>query len=190
MSEAAIRVATSDDAAAFLPVLRQAYAPLVRMGFHFTATRVGLDEVREALRKQSTFLLERTETSGSRKILASATVRFPWLAGERHYAPYPCIRWVFVVPDAQGQGLAHRMLDHVEDGFLRQQIKAPAVYLGTASRHPWLPGLYERRGYEPFHHNVNPLGIPLVWLRKVLIPDLYAALESPREWTRDFPGAA
>ena len=32
---------------------------------------------------------------------------------------------------------------------------------------------YERGGYVPFDRSTNALGTPLVWLRKILIPELY-----------------
>ena len=78
----------------------------------------------------------------------------------------------------------HTLLEHVETQFLAAQVKAPATYLATAIHHPWLQSYYERGGYVPFDRSTNALGTPLVWLRKILIPDLYedpATADAPPE---------
>ncbi|KAF1023369.1 MAG: putative N-acetyltransferase YtmI [Paracidovorax wautersii] len=82
-------------------------------------------------------------------------------------------------PAHKRQGLGARLLDHAEHHFLRDTVKAPAVYLGTAVRHPWLTHLYATRGYEVFDQSFNRLGTELVWMRKVLNADAYAALDAP-----------
>jgi FMN-dependent oxidoreductase (nitrilotriacetate monooxygenase family) len=142
----AIRIAGPEDAPALLDLLNAAYQPLREMGIRFTAVTADLDLVRRIIRRHTTFLLERDGA-----LIGTVSVRFPWPMGEGHLATYPFIHWFAVAPQLKRQGIGAALLDHVESDFLRDRIKAPAVYLATATRHPWLAGIYERRGYEAFH---------------------------------------
>lgn len=166
-----IRIATVDDALVLHRLLQAAYQPLREMNIQFTATTADVDLVREKVRRHTTFVVERDAV-----IIATVSVRFPWPMGETHLTSYPFIHWFAVSPDFKRQSIGSALLDHVELTFLRDQIKAPAVYLATATRHPWLAGIYERRGYEGFYkHTRNDDEIVL--LRKILNPDIYETLE-------------
>jgi len=169
-----IRIAGQDDVPALYDLLQQAYAPLAREGVHFTITRSPIERVQNTVASHTTFVLERESTAGSGKeIAATLTVRFPWTPEDRHLSPHPFIHWFAVAPNYKRQGLGNRLLEHVEGTFLKSQVKAPATYLATAVEHPWLKPYYERHGYVAFHRSTNALGTPLVWLRKILIPELY-----------------
>ncbi|MFT4192766.1 MAG: GNAT family N-acetyltransferase [Comamonas sp.] len=181
MSPPAIRLATPDDAPRLHALLHAAYAEAAAEGAHFTVTRAGVETVRERITRHTTFVAEQTTADGTPELLATVSVRFPWVPGEKHHASYPFIHWFATHPGHKRRGLGAQLLDHAEHHFLRDQIKAPAVYLATATRHPWLVGLYAGRGYQPFGHTVNPLGTALVWMRKILVPALYEALPAPRE---------
>nr|WP_237359410.1 GNAT family N-acetyltransferase [Rhizobium phaseoli] len=86
------------------------------------------------------------------------------------------MHWFAVAPEFKRQSIGSALLDHVELTFLRDQIKAPAVYLATATRLPWLAGIYERRGYEGFYkHTRND--DEMILLRKVLNPEIYETPE-------------
>ncbi|CAG9251890.1 Ribosomal protein S18 acetylase RimI-like enzyme [Paraburkholderia unamae] len=173
MSEA-IRIAGQDDVPALYDLLQQAYAPLVSEGVHFTITRSPVERVFHTVASHTTFVLVRPSPTGSgTRLAATLTVRFPWTQGDRHLSPYPFLHWFAVAPEYKRQGLGSTLLEHVEDNFLKAQVKAPAAYLATAVEHPWLRPYYERLGYSPFHRSTNVLGTPLVWLRKILIPELY-----------------
>lgn len=167
-----IRIAGSDDAPAMLDLLSAAYQPLRDLGIRFTAVTAGLDLVRRTIERHTTFFLERDGA-----LAATVSVRFPWPIGEGHLASYPFIHWFAVAPHLKRQGVGSVLLEHVETGFLRDQVKAPAVYLATATRHPWLEGIYLRRGYEPFHRQLSSNGEEMVYLRKILHPELYRDLE-------------
>lgn len=167
-----IRIAGTADAPAVLDLLRAAYQPLREMGIRFTAVTADLDLVRRTVERHTTFLLERDGEAA-----ATVSVRFPWPVGEGHLASYPFIHWFAVAPDLKRQGVGSALLRHVEDDFLRNQIKAPAVYLATATRHPWLRGIYERRGYQAFHRQPSSRGEEMVFLRKILLPEIYRDLE-------------
>ncbi|OXI79488.1 GNAT family N-acetyltransferase [Burkholderia sp. AU31652] len=168
-----IRIASADDVPAVYALLQDAYAPLAAQGVHFTITRSPIERVAQAVARETTFVLEHAAPDGRTALAATLTVRFPWVSGERHRTPHPFLHWFAVAPAFARQGLGHTLLEHVETQFLAAQVKAPATYLATAIHHPWLQSYYERGGYVPFDRSTNALGTPLVWLRKILIPDLY-----------------
>ena len=167
-----IRTAGAEDAPAVLDLLRAAYQPLREMGIRFTAVAADLDLVRRIVDRHTSFLLERDGEA-----VATVSVRFPWPMGEGHLASYPFIHWFAVAPTLKRQGVGSALLQHVEADFLRDRVKAPAVYLATATRHPWLRGIYERRGYEAFHRQPSSRGEEMVFLRKILLPEIYRDLE-------------
>ncbi|RQR26267.1 MULTISPECIES: GNAT family N-acetyltransferase [unclassified Burkholderia] len=168
-----IRIAGTDDVPALHALLQDAYAPLVAQGVHFTITRSPIERVAQTVARETTFVLERGTSEGRPVLAATLTVRFPWVSGERPRTPYPFLHWFAVAPAFKRQGFGHALIAHVESQFLTGQVKAPATYLATATNHPWLQPYYERNGYVPFNRSTNSLGTPLVWLRKILIPELY-----------------
>ncbi|WP_155774324.1 GNAT family N-acetyltransferase [Burkholderia pseudomultivorans] len=170
---AAIRIADADDVPALHALLQAAYAPLVPQGVHFTIMRAPIGRIAQTVARETTFVLEHLDDDGRTTLAATLTVRFPWVADERHRMPYPFLHWFAVAPAFKRQGLGRALLAHVESRFLTAQVKAPATYLATASNHPWLQPYYERDGYVAFDRSTNALGTPLVWLRKILIPALY-----------------
>lgn len=178
-----IRLVREDEAAELHALLQRAYAPLLQLNIHFTITRASVEDVRQVIRKETTYVLE-TEQG----LTATLTTRFPWTPTNKDYAPWPFVHWFAVDERAKGQGFGAQIMDHVEHTFLRDSLKVPAVYLATAIRHPWLTALYQRRGYEPFHTAVNPLGVELVYLRKILNPSLYEA-QAQKEFVRTVPEA-
>ena len=158
-----IRLARESDAAALHSLLQKAYAPLLEHNIHFTITRASVEDVRQVIRSETTYVLE-----SDAGLTATLTTRFPWTPAKNHLAPWPFVHWFAVAEQAKGQGFGREIIRHVEETFLRDTLKSPAVYLATAVRHPWLTDLYLRRGYEPFHTATNPLGVELVYLRKIL----------------------
>ena len=77
-------------------------------------------------------------------------------------------------PSYDGQGLGGKLLKYVEETFLRDTLKVPAVTLGTSARkHPWLLDIYKRRGYEVYAEHENDDGDLGVIMRKVLIPERF-----------------
>ena len=85
--------------------------------------------------------------------------------------PYrlPHIGWLAVSPTAGKKGIGAQLLDFIEQDIARDQLKCPAVTLGTAVEHPWLPKLYENRGYEKFAETDLGLGHITVYYKKTLI---------------------
>lgn len=168
-----IRLANESDAAPLHSLLQKAYAPLLEHNIHFTITRASVEDVREVIRSETTYVLE-TDSS----LTATLTTRFQWTPAKNHLAPWPFVHWFAVAEHAKGQGFGREIIRYVEETFLRDTLKSPAVYLATAIKHPWLTDLYQRRGYEPFHTATNPLGVELVYLRKILDQQAFEVQEN------------
>ncbi|MBC1984260.1 GNAT family N-acetyltransferase [Listeria booriae] len=165
-----IRLATLDDAAIVHDVSIRGYKPLKDMDIKFVGATADLATVEENIRRNANYVLERDG-----RIIATVTVAFPWALGERSIQPYPFIWWFAVDPEFKRQGIGTALLDYVEQHVLVDQIKAPAVYLATATRHPWLVSIYEHRGYVGFYEHEYE-GDNIVFLRKVLNEELFAEL--------------
>lgn len=175
-----IRIAKPEEAELLHGLLQRAYAPLIPQGIHFTITRASVADVRATIVNESTFVLE-----SDGQLVATLTVRFPWTESSRQLAPWPFLHWFAVDPAFKGQGYGSRIIRYVEESFLRDTLKSPAVYLATAIKHPWLASLYLRRGYQPFHRAVNPLGVELVYLTRVLDQQRYQQAKI-KEYVHDF----
>lgn len=67
------------------------------------------------------------------------------------------------------KGIGSRLLDFIEQDIARDQLKCPAVTLGTAIEHPWLPQLYENRGYEKIAETDLGLGHITAYFKKIII---------------------
>ena len=52
-------------------------------------------------------------------------------------------------PHFKGKGYARETLGYAEE-LLINQFKTPAVTLGTAQEHPWLPKMYESFGFKAY----------------------------------------
>ena len=65
----------------------------------------------------------------------------PWV---KYSTPdkFPHIAHFVTAPAFKGKGYARETLGYAEE-LLKTQFKTPAVTLGTAKEHPWLPKMYE-----------------------------------------------
>ncbi|MFJ7754400.1 GNAT family N-acetyltransferase [Peribacillus muralis] len=166
-----IRLDTVTDASAVLGVTLRAYEPIRDLNIKFLAATADLQLVTNNIRRNLTYVLERDG-----QIVSTVTVRLPWNDPE-HFSPYPFIWWFAVDSLYKQKGIGAALLTWVEENVLRDQVKAPAVYLATADRHPWLVSIYERRGYEIFADRVHD-GEKIVYLRKILDEKLYRIIEN------------
>ncbi|KWW15493.1 hypothetical protein AS888_08140 [Peribacillus simplex] len=166
-----IRLATVTDASEVLGVTLRAYEPIRDLNIKFLAATADLQLVTNNIRRNLTYVLERDG-----QIVSTVTVRHPWNDPE-HFSPYPFIWWFAVDPLYKQKGIGAALLTWVEENMLRDLVKAPAVYLATADRHPWLVSIYERRGYEIFAERVHD-GEKIVYLRKILDETLYRIIEN------------
>ncbi|MDQ0246675.1 GNAT superfamily N-acetyltransferase [Bacillus fengqiuensis] len=160
------RLATLADAEELLDVTLRAYEPIRRLGIKFPAATADIDLVKHNITNHSCYILE---YNGS--IAATISIRL-----FEEVTDLPCVWWFAVDPVYKKQGFGSKILHYVEEVILRDGLKAPAVALGTSDKHPWLIPMYERNGYERFYevdHGEEGKG---VFLRKILIPELFATI--------------
>ncbi|MDT3960178.1 GNAT family N-acetyltransferase [Staphylococcus kloosii] len=163
-----IRIAKEQDAEALQQLMYEAFTPLRELGIDWPSVNADVDDVRRNLIEGTTFVLENED-----EIISTITVRYPWQS-KRRVSIYPFVWWFATKPKYDGQGLGSKLLTYVEETFLRDTLKAPAITLGTSARkHPWLLGIYEKRGYEIYDEHENGDGDLGVIMRKVLIPERF-----------------
>ncbi len=153
-----IRLAKIGDAPNVLDMTLRAYEPIRELNIMFSAATADLQLVTNNIRRNATYVLEQDD-----RIIATVTVRYPW-ADPEHFSPYPFIWWFAVDPAYKQKGLGSTLLTWVEEKLLRDQIKAPAVYLAITKRHTWLVSIYKGRGYKIFdqyNHTTKCLNVLL-----------------------------
>ncbi|MFS3915223.1 GNAT family N-acetyltransferase [Bacillus australimaris] len=178
MSRDIFRIATEEDAPAFLELLSSAFKPLGEMGIDWPSTNATLEMVTENITQSVAVVLERDG-----RLISTITIRFPW-ESTQPVSGYPFVWWFATAPDLAGQGIGNKLLDYVENTLLRQTYKAPAYTLGTSGRkHPWLLEMYERKGYTKYIERETENGDLGVLMYKVLIPERFdaAILGTPPE---------
>ena len=142
MSDYNIRIATESDAEALQQLMHEAFTPLRELGIDWPSVNADLALVKDNLTKNTTFVLE-----DDKEIISTITVRFPW-ESKRRISIYPFVWWFATKPSYDGKGIGSKLLKYVEETFLRDTLKVPAVTLGTSARkHPWLLDIYKKRGY-------------------------------------------
>lgn len=168
MSEDIIRVAVKEDVEEFLDLMKRAFEPLKELGIEWPSVNVDLEDVTNNITHSTAYVLERDG-----EIISTITIRFPWDEGIS-ISGYPFVWWFATKPEYKGQGAGDRLLTYVEETILRDMLKAPAVVLGTSLKfHPWLKGIYERRGYELYATHEQEYGDVDGLMRKVLIPERF-----------------
>lgn len=160
------RLATLEDAPALLDLTLRAYKPIREMGINFAAATADLALVEKNIRHHMCFVMEEDG-----RIVSTISVRMPWGPQPGPYG-LPHLWWFASDPDAGRKGVGREMITWVEEQMLRDTLKAPAVSLGTADRHPWLIDMYKRRGYEIQGTKDLGRGHITVFMKKILIPDM------------------
>lgn len=172
------RQLTLDDRHSYLSLMLAAYAPIRELGIHFDAATADLDRVSRHLQQHAVYGL-----FASDRLASSLTLRFPWgpLPG-----PFglPHIGWFGTDPAFTGQQLGRTLLEWVEQHILRDQLKAPAVSLGTAVSHPWLKEMYLKRGFAPIHETNLGKGHITLYMQKILDEAAHA------QWLATQPSSA
>ncbi|TRZ40642.1 GNAT family N-acetyltransferase [Niallia circulans] len=167
MSEDIFRIATKEDAPAFLELLSSAFKSVGELGINWPSTRATLEMVTENIVNSTAVVLERDG-----RLISTLTIRFPW-ESTAPVSGYPFVWWFATAPDLSGQGIGNKLLEYVENTLLRDTFKAPAFTLGTSGKkHPWLLDMYKRKGYKEYfqHENDGDIGILMY---KVLIPERF-----------------
>lgn len=169
MSKEIIRIATLDDAEEFLGLMQAAFKPLGELGIEWPSVHATLEDVEKNISRSTAYVLERDG-----ELLSTITIKFPW-DEESSVSGYPFVWWFATKPECKGQGLGNKLLTYVEEKVLRDDLKVPAVTLGTSLKfHPWLRGIYERRGYELYVTRERDYGDVDGLMRKVLIPERFS----------------
>src|SRR5699024_8222709 len=168
MSEYNIRIAVIDDAVELQKLMYEVFTPLRELGIDCPSVNATVEMVEKNLQTGTTFVLE-NET----EIISTITVRYLW-ESKRRISIYPFVWWFATKPSYDGQGLGGKLLRYVEETYLRDTLKVPAVTLGTSARkHPWLLDIYKKRGYEIYAEHESDDGDLGVIMRKVLIPERF-----------------
>lgn len=158
------RQVREDETDVYLALMHAAYAPVKALGIKFDAATADRAMALRHLQSHGVYALYADE-----KMVSSVTVRYPWgpLPG-----PFglPHIGWFGAHPDYPGQQFGRQVLERVEQAILIGQLRAPAVSLGTATRHPWLQAMYLKRGFQPMHTHDLGKGHLTLYMKKVLDP--------------------
>ena len=163
------RLATLDDAAAVLDLSLRAYEPIRSMGIRFAAATADLETVRKNIHDNACYVMEYEG-----RTIATVSVRMPW-GPQPGPLGVPHIWWFAVDPSIGKKGVGSTFLQWIEETVIRDTLKSPAVSLGTADKHPWLIGMYERRGYVRVAEKDLGKGHITVFLRKTLRDEWYAS---------------
>ncbi|WP_145409286.1 GNAT family N-acetyltransferase [Paenibacillus xylanexedens] len=167
------RLATLEDAESLLAVTLDAYETIRALNIPFPAGHATLEVIQNNVTQHECYLLEEDG-----QIIATVTLDRAQDVRRQAISSYPFIRWFAVSPNHKGKGYGSRLLDWVEKEVILNKLDEPAVYLATATRHPWLAPMYERKGYTPFHTQVvqtPDASEEIVFMIKVLDPKRYHA---------------
>ncbi|WP_053115643.1 GNAT family N-acetyltransferase [Winslowiella iniecta] len=170
-----IQIARPEDAQEIYNLLQRAYAALSDLNVNFTITRASVDVVQQAIQEETVLVLRQQGQA-----IATVTVRLPQENHPAELPALPFIHWFAVAPEYKRQGFGDQILSWAESTLLADKLKAPAVYLATAIKHPWLTQIYQKRGYRPFHRRVNPPGEELIYLKKDLLPSSCCSFSTPQ----------
>ncbi|WP_020619387.1 GNAT family N-acetyltransferase [Paenibacillus daejeonensis] len=165
---AEFRLATLADGPELVDLSLRAYAPIRELGIHFAAATADLALVEKNLTNNMCFVMEEEG-----RIVSTISVRMPWGPQAGPYG-LPHLWWFASDPDAGRKGIGREMITWCEETMLRDTLKAPAVSLGTADKHPWLIEMYERRGYEVQGSKDLGRGHLTIFMKKILIPEFRA----------------
>ncbi|ANZ61035.1 acetyltransferase [Secundilactobacillus paracollinoides] len=137
------KIENADVAEKLTSLLHQAYAADVRLGIHFAASSVTVENVRKHIESTPTFILE--DDDGT--IVATTSVRLPWSDNPSPFG-LPHLGWVATNPDYQQQGFSKQIISWVVTNYVKPELYTPAVTIGTAADHPWLLSFYKSLGFK------------------------------------------
>ncbi|WP_411349990.1 GNAT family N-acetyltransferase [Paenibacillus sp. WLX2291] len=162
----AYRQAVLDDVVELHQVIIDAYEPLRQLQIPFPAGYATVEAIEHNIAAHECYVLLRDG-----QIAATVTLDREDQPRLKALSDLPFIRWFAVAPQFKGQGDGARLLDWVEQQIILGKHNQPGVMLATASRHPWLAAMYERKGYRIFHDYVNS-GEHIVYMAKQLNPEV------------------
>ncbi|WP_414840797.1 GNAT family N-acetyltransferase [Enterococcus saccharolyticus] len=167
MGKDRLRIATKEDAPAFLELIQESFQEVKDYGIDWPSTNATLESVIENIETGIALVLEREG-----RLISTITVRQPW-ENETPISNYPFLWWFATADELKGQGIGKKFIKQVEEEFLVKVLKAPAYVIGTSGRkHPWLLDMYLRNGYQILttREDEDDTGVALY---KVLIPEKF-----------------
>jgi GNAT superfamily N-acetyltransferase len=165
---AEFRLATLKDAPELLDLTLRAYKPIRELGINFAAATADLALMEKNIRNHMCLVMEEDG-----RIVSTISIRMPWGPQPGPFG-LPHFWWFASDPDAKRKGIGRDMITWAEETMVRDTLKAPAVSLGTADRHPWLIDMYKRRGYTVEGSKDLGRGHITIFMKKILNPDLLA----------------
>ena len=134
------RLINRSDITAYQQLLHRAYQATSQLGIHFAAATVEAEEIIQHIDSNPVYLFEKDH-----KLISTLSIRMPW---GNNPGPYglPHLGWFATDPAYKGQGYGNALWNWVEKEILINQLKLPAVTLGTAANHPWLAKIYRQKG--------------------------------------------
>ena len=166
-----IRRATYEDAESIVSLMYQAYKPIRDLGIHFESAHPTIEKINKNMKENICYVYEVDD-----KLIGTISLRMPWSHNPGPYH-FPHIWWLATHPSYKGQGISKLLLDYIEADVINQNFHSPAVTLGTASNHPWLVEMYERRGYQKFGSKDLGKGHITQYLIKVIDETLFEGTE-------------
>ncbi|HBZ15417.1 GNAT family N-acetyltransferase [Pantoea sp. NPDC088449] len=156
------RQVREDEVETYQALMHAAYAPTLALGIKFDAATADRAKTLRHLQSHGVYALYADDV-----MVSSVTVRYPWgpLPG-----PFglPHIGWFGAHPDYPGLQYGRQVQDRLEQEILRGKLRAPAVSLGTATSHPWLIDMYQKRGFQLMHTTDLGKGHITQYMKKVL----------------------
>lgn len=167
MSNLTFHQATNQDIKALLDLSLRGYATIRGLGINFAAATADEQLVEKNINENICFYMKDGD-----EMVATASIRMPWSS---HHGPYeiPHIWWVAVAPEYKRKGYASKLLDFIENDYLKDTLHCPSVSLGTAKEHPWLADMYVKRGYEKVGESDLGKGHVTIYLEKLLLAKTY-----------------
>ncbi|ANF98798.1 hypothetical protein AR543_13165 [Paenibacillus bovis] len=159
-----LRQAIAEDAEELLQVILDAYEPLRQLQIPFPAGYATLEMIQDNIAAHECYILIKQG-----RIAATVTLDRDHQPRLQELSSLPFIRWFAVGPDFKGQGYGAQLLNWLEQEIIAGKHGQPGVMLATATRHPWLAPMYERRGYYTFYDETHN-GEHIVFMAKLLDP--------------------
>lgn len=136
------RLLTIHDGKEYADLVHDAYQADGQLGIDFAAVNMDKKEIAKALSVNPTYGFFMNG-----RLISAITLRMPWGPKPGPYG-LPHLGWVSTRPEEKKKGYSKKLFYWIEEQILKEELKVPAVTLGTATEHPWLIQMYESWGFH------------------------------------------
>lgn len=136
------RLLTIHDGDEYYHLVHDAYQADGVLGIDFAAVDLPKEKIVKGLTINPTYGLF---IEG--KLVSAIALRMPWGPKPGPYG-LPHLGWVSTRPEEKHKGYAEKLFRILEEQVFKEELKLPALSLGTAAEHPWLVEMYESWGFE------------------------------------------